>query len=50
MTDIDDPRQLGRVRQLDNLARLMRGEDHELPDFRAALSVQNLIEGILQRR
>lgn len=50
MTDIDDPRQLGRVRQLDNLARFMRGEDHELPDFRAALSVQNLIEGILQRR
>lgn len=49
MTDIDDARQVGRVMQLDNLAAFMRGETHELPDFRAALSVQEIIEGILRR-
>lgn len=47
MTGIQDPRQTGRIAQLDNLARFMRGEAHELPDFRAALSVQQIIEGIL---
>ncbi len=50
MTDIDDPRQEGRVKQLDHLAQFMRGEAHELPDFRAALSVQERIEGILLGR
>lgn len=50
MTDIDDPRQVGRVMQLDNLAAFMRGEVHELPDFRSALSVQEIIEGILRGR
>ncbi|MGJ3261397.1 MAG: Gfo/Idh/MocA family protein [Rhodospirillales bacterium] len=49
MTDIPDPRQTGRVRQLDSLAAFMAGEAHELPDFRAALSVQEIIEGILAR-
>jgi len=48
MTEIDDPRQVGRVKQLDHLAAFMRGESHELPDFRAALSVQEIIEGILR--
>ena len=52
MADFDalkgDTRQTGRVRQLDNLAQFMRGEAHELPDFRAALSVQRIIEGILE--
>lgn len=47
MTEIDDPRQVGRIMQLDNLAAFMRGEAHELPNFRAALSVQEIIEGIL---
>ncbi|MBO6521845.1 MAG: Gfo/Idh/MocA family oxidoreductase [Rhodospirillales bacterium] len=47
MTDIPDPRQTGRVRQLDSLAAFMAGEAHELPNFRAALSVQEIIEGIL---
>lgn len=50
MTDIDDPRQIGRVKQLDNLAQFMRGDAHELPDFRAALSVQERIEDILRSR
>lgn len=45
-----DIRQVGRVRQLDNLAQFMRGEPHELPDFQAALSVQRVIEGILDQR
>ena len=50
MTEIDelkgDIRQIGRVHQLDNLAQFMRGEAHELPDFKAAFSVQQIIEGI----
>jgi 1,5-anhydro-D-fructose reductase (1,5-anhydro-D-mannitol-forming) len=50
MTDIDNPRQVGRIKQLDHLAAFMRGEAHELPNFRAALSVQEIIEGILQGR
>lgn len=50
MTDINDPRQVGRIQQLDHLAAFMRDEAHELPDFRAALSVQEIIEGILQDR
>ena len=53
MTDFDelkgDTRQIGRVRQLDNLAQFLRGEAHELPDFRAALSVQRIIERILEK-
>lgn len=48
MTDIDDPRQVGRIKQLDHLSAFMRGEAHELPNFRAALSVQEIIEGILR--
>ncbi len=47
ISEIADPRQAGRMHQLDNLARFMRGEPHELPDFKAALSVQEIIEGIL---
>lgn len=47
MTEVPDPRQAGRVSQLDNLARFMCGEPHELPDFRAALSVQETIEAVL---
>ncbi len=48
MTDIDDPRQVGRIQQLDHLAQFMRGAAHELPNFRAALSVQERIEDILR--
>ena len=44
-----DIRQIGRVRQLDNLAQFMQGMPHELPDFQAAFSVQRVIEGILRR-
>lgn len=44
-----DIRQTGRVRQLDNLAQFMQSAPHELPDFRAAFSVQKVIEGILER-
>lgn len=50
MTDIDDPRQIGRIKQLDHLAAFMRGDAHELPDFRAALSVQEIIEGVLNEQ
>lgn len=47
MTEIADPRQTGRIAQLDNLSEFMKGMPHELPDFRAALSVQETIETIL---
>ena len=47
MTDIADPRQTGRIAQLDNLSLFMKGQPHELPDFQAALSVQRTIEAIL---
>lgn len=47
MTDVVDPRQAGRVAQLDNLAQFMRGDAHELPNFRAAYAVQCVIEEIL---
>ena len=47
MTEVADPRQVGRIAQLDNLSQFMKGQPHELPDFRAALSVQETIETIL---
>ncbi len=47
MTEIADPRQAGRIAQLDNLSQFMKGQPHELPDFRVALSVQETIEMIL---
>lgn len=47
MTEIADPRQAGRIAQLDNLSLFMKSQPHELPDFRAALSVQQTIEAIL---
>jgi hypothetical protein len=47
MTDIGDPRELGYRLQLDNAAAAFAGEAHTMPDFRAALSVQELIEAML---
>jgi hypothetical protein len=33
--------------QLDNLAAMLDGKSHNLPDFRAALAVQEVIEELL---
>ena len=45
-----DPRQLGYQLQLDNAAAAIAGDDHSMPDFAAALSVQVLIEDMLEHR
>jgi 1,5-anhydro-D-fructose reductase (1,5-anhydro-D-mannitol-forming) len=47
LNEISDLRQEGYRRSLDNLGKLMRGEHHSLPTFRDALSVQEIVEGIL---
>ncbi|NKB59918.1 MAG: gfo/Idh/MocA family oxidoreductase [Alphaproteobacteria bacterium] len=50
MTDIDDPREHGYRLQLDNAAAAFSGKAHTMPDFKAALSVQILIEDMLRQR
>ena len=48
--EIPDPAEDAYLRQLDALVALMDGQAHALPDMRAALSVQSLVEGILAGR
>ena len=50
LTHIDDPRELGYQLQLENAAAAIAGDDHSMPDFDAALSVQVLIEQMLESR
>lgn len=47
MPDIADPGADAYMLQLDELVRMLDGEGHVLPDFRAALRVQDLVEGVL---
>jgi hypothetical protein len=42
-----DPAGDWHQRQYDQLAAMLDGQTHTLPDFAAGLSVQRLIEGIL---
>ena len=49
LTELDDPRQDGYRRSLDNLRAFLAGEAHSMPSFRDALSVQVIIEDILAR-
>lgn len=44
---LEDPRQDGYRRVLDNLLGMLEGKPHTMPSFRDALSVQRLIEDIL---
>jgi predicted dehydrogenase len=44
---IDDFRRDGAFRQFSQIANMLDGKPHSLPDFRAALRVQELIEAIL---
>jgi len=44
---VDDYRRDGAFRQLDQIANMLAGKPHSLPDFRAALRVQELVEAIL---
>lgn len=45
---VNSPERDTHLRQLDNLARLLAGEAHALPDFRAALAVQEIVEAIVE--
>lgn len=47
LTRVDDPREAGYERQLANAARAVAGQPHGMPDFAAALSVQERIEAML---
>jgi predicted dehydrogenase len=47
LTDFEDPRQDGYGRVLDNFLAQLGGKPHSMPHFRDALSVQALIEAIL---
>lgn len=47
ITGIDNLALDSYMLQLDNLAAMLDGETHALPDFRAALSVQEVIEELL---
>ena len=47
MPEIEAPALDAYMLQLDELVKLLDGEAHALPDFRAALSVQELVEAIL---
>lgn len=49
LPDISDPRQDGYRRVLDNFIRMLNGEDHTMAPLRAALSVQEIVEEILDR-
>jgi predicted dehydrogenase len=48
LAKLEDPRQDAYMCQLDNTAALFDGGPHDMPDFRAALSVQEFIEKVLR--
>lgn len=48
LTHVEDPRDDGYRRMLDNFARQMNGEPHTMASFREALCVQELIEAMLR--
>ncbi len=50
LTGIEDPRQDGYRRMLDNFRAFLAGEPNTMPSFREALAVQELVEGILESR
>jgi 1,5-anhydro-D-fructose reductase (1,5-anhydro-D-mannitol-forming) len=49
LTEIENPAEAAYRSQLDNLADLLDGKANTMPGFRAALSVQKLIEDLLTR-
>ena len=48
LTHIEDPRQEGYRRMLDNFRALLEGRVNTMPTFREALSVQEVVEDILK--
>lgn len=49
LTEIEDLREEGYRRTLENVGRMVGGEEHTMPTFRDALRVQEIVEGILKR-
>ena len=49
LTELENPRQDGYMRMLDNFRAFLAGEPNTMPSFRDALSVQEIVEGILAR-
>jgi 1,5-anhydro-D-fructose reductase (1,5-anhydro-D-mannitol-forming) len=49
LTHIQNPRQDGYMRMLDNFRAFLSGQAHTMPSFRDALSVQELVEAIVAR-
>lgn len=49
LTDLEDPRQDGYMRVLENFLGMLKGETHTMPPLRAALAVQETVERILAR-
>lgn len=47
--EVADIRQDSTARRLENVLRMLEGKPHVMPSFRTALSVQELVEGILRR-
>jgi predicted dehydrogenase len=47
MTDLENPRQDGYLRMLDNFRAFLAGEPHTMPSFRDALEVQAIVEAVL---
>jgi predicted dehydrogenase len=49
LTGLENPRQDGYLRMLDNFRAFLAGEAHTMPSFRDALAVQAIVEEILAR-
>ncbi len=49
LTELEEPRQDGYMRMLDNLRAFLAGRAHTMPGFRDALRVQEIVEEILKR-
>lgn len=49
LQQVDDPRQDGYMRVLDNFLGMLKGDTHTMVPLRAALSVQEIVEQILDR-
>ncbi len=49
LTELENPRHDGYMRMLDNFRAFLAGQPNSMPSFRDALSVQEIVEGILAR-
>ena len=49
LSEIEDPRQDGYMRMLDNFRALLADKPNTMPSFRDALAIQGLVEAILEQ-